>query len=274
MNPNMIKLDDCREWEYFEQRHPNLFLKLPAFFQSMHNVFNRNGLVSEQSERVIFFLGRLCMEDFMEIFLLCGNGYGIGGMKLLRGMYKRAVTLGYIAKNPEKTEEFLEYYPIHAGKSFNQANQVCQMKEHLAPEEIDAIQELYEEAKDKYQEVICETCGTTRTRCSWSELDVASMARVAGLEKLYLRCYYEPTLQASETVPSLITRMEMRRDGHISFDEGAQRENADRVLNAAHNLMLYILQVENDHFVMGLDEEIQQRLEDFIVIWKRSGHDD
>ena len=65
----------------------------------------------------------------------------------------------------------------------------------------------------------------------------------------------------------------MSEDGEISFDEGAQIDSAEGVLNAAHNLILYVLQIENDHFVMGLDEEIQHRLEDFMLIWKRSGDD-
>lgn len=95
------------------------------------------------------------------------------------------------------------------------------------------------------------------------------MARVAGLEKLYLQCYYEPTLQAHATVSSLIIRMKVRENGQISFDEGAQREKADLVLIAAHNLMLYILQAENDHFSMGFDNEIQERFADFILIWER-----
>jgi len=274
MPPNKIKLGDSEEWESFQQRHPKLTQKLPALLRSLHNVFIREVQASDPSERVIFFLGRLCVEDFMEIILLCGNGYGIGGMKLLRGMYERAVTLGYIAKNPEKAGQFLEYHHIHAGKHFNHANQVFQMNKRVTPEQIDEIQESYKRAKEKYKEVICKKCGTTRTRFSWSELDLASMARAAGLEKLYLQCYYEPTLQAHATVSSLIARMKVRENGQISFDEGAQREKADLVLIAAHNLMLYILQAENDHFSLGLNDEIQERFADFMLIWERKKWDD
>lgn len=269
MPPNKIKLGDSVEWESFQQQHPKFTQKLPALLRSLHNVFIREVQASDPSERIIFFLGRLCVEDFMEIILLCGNGYGIGGMKLLRGMYERAVTLGYIAKNPEKADQFLEYHHIHAGKHFNHANQISQMSKRVTPEQIEEIQESYKRAKEKYKKVICKKCGTTRTRFSWTELDLASMARVAGLEKLYLQCYYEPTLQAHATVSSLITRMKVRENGQISFDEDAQREKADLVLIAAHNLMLYILQAENDHFSMGFDNEIQERFADFILIWER-----
>ena len=93
------------------------------------------------------------------------------------------------------------------------------------------------------------------------------MAREVGLEKLYLQCYYEPTLQAHTTVSSLIARMKVSEDGQVSFDEGAQRKEADKVLIAAHNVMLYILKAENDHFNMGLQDEIEKRFAEFMFIW-------
>jgi hypothetical protein len=36
--------------------------------------------------------GRMCMEEFFEILLMCGNGYGIGAEKILRGFWEKAVT--------------------------------------------------------------------------------------------------------------------------------------------------------------------------------------
>lgn len=271
MTQKIAKFGNSEEWEIFQIRHPKLTQKLPALLQSLHNVFIRDVKISDPSDRVVFFFGRLCVEDFMEIILLCGNGYGIGAMRLLRGMYERAVTLGYIDKNPDKADQFLEYHHIHRGKHFNHANQIFQMNKHLKPEEIDEIKKSYKGAIEKFKEVLCKKCGTTKTMFSWSKLDLVSMARVAGLEKLYLKCYYEPTLQAHATATSLISRLKVRENGQISFDEGAQREKADSVLIGAHHLMLYILQVENDHFGMGLYDELQDCLADFMQIWKRNG---
>ena len=36
-------------------------------------------------------LGRICVEEFNEILLLAGNGRGVGALKVLRGMFERAV---------------------------------------------------------------------------------------------------------------------------------------------------------------------------------------
>ena len=50
-------------------------------------------VLSEPIDRVLFWLGNVCREDFSEILLLAANGYGIGALKLFRGLYERVVTL-------------------------------------------------------------------------------------------------------------------------------------------------------------------------------------
>ena len=268
MPANEITFGFPCEWEAFLSRHSRFAEKLQLLTQTFQRVFIRKVETSDPADRVVFYLGRLSVEDFMEILLLCGNGYGIGGMKLLRGLYEKAVTLGYIAKKPDKAQKFLEYHYVHLGKQFNHANLVFPMHEHLTALQIEEIQSRYKKAKDNYQEVVCEKCGTTRIRFSWSELDLLSMAREAGLHKLYLQCCYDPTLQAHATVCSLTARMKLRDNGQVTFDDGAQRQKADLALNSAHKIILHLLGVVNEYFKMGLENEIQERLADFMDIWE------
>lgn len=259
------------EWEIFIKTHPVLPEKLKLLFNTFHNIFIREVQTKEPADRVVFFLGRLCVEDFIEILLLCGNGYGIGGLKLLRGLYERAVTAGYIAKNPIEAETFLEYHHINEGKLFNHAKQFFDMNQFLSTAKIKQIQSSYEKAKAKYKEPLCKKCDTYRTQFSWSRLDILSMAGKAGLEKLYLPCYYKPTLQAHATVSSLIARMIVEKDGRVSFDEGSQREKANLALIGAHNIILYVLKTQNEYFKLELDEEISERFSDFKAIWDKKG---
>src|SRR5258706_10495018 len=58
------------------------------------------------AERLIFFLGRMIVDDLGEILMLSGNGYGFGAYKIVRGMYERVVTAMYIAKDPAKARKF------------------------------------------------------------------------------------------------------------------------------------------------------------------------
>lgn len=262
-----IRFGFCDEWAVFQERHPKFVEKQQLLFETFHKVFIRDVELSNPADRVLFVLGRLAVEDFMEILLLCGNGYGIGGIKLLRGLYEKAVNMGYIAKKPDEAEVFLEYHHIHQGKHFNHAKQVFPMNKLLSSSQIEQIEAEYNKAKEKYQGVLCEKCGTTRTRFSWSKLDLLSMARVAGLDKSYLHFYYNPTLQAHATPWMLMSRLIVKENEQLSFDEGAQHDKVDEALIGAHQLILHVLNVENSYFKMGLEDNIQERFADFKYIW-------
>lgn len=269
MVQNNIRFGLCDEWTIFQERHEKFMENAQSLFETFHNIFIRDVGTSNSADRVVFMLGRLAVEDFMEILLLCGNGYGVGGMKLLRGLYEKAVNLGYITKKPDKAEQFLEYHFIHQGKHFNHAKQAFRMDEHLSSSQIEQIETAYRKAKEKYQEVLCKKCGTTRTRLSWSELDLLSMARVAGLDNFYLQCYFDPTLQAHTTVSALVSRLKVKDNGQVSFDERTQRDKAELALISAHQIILYVVDIENTYFKMGLENEIQKRFADFMYAWKK-----
>jgi hypothetical protein len=92
------------EWEHFKERHPVFLDRVPNLFAACSIAFERTAQTSQPLDRVIYFSGRLCLEEFNEIFLLCGNGYGVAAQRLVLGMYERAVTARYLAEHPEETE--------------------------------------------------------------------------------------------------------------------------------------------------------------------------
>jgi hypothetical protein len=63
-------------------------------------------------DKIIYLLSRQVYEDFNEILLLCANGLSTGAMKILRGMYERAVTVCYLQTHPEKIELYSKYYYV------------------------------------------------------------------------------------------------------------------------------------------------------------------
>lgn len=272
MKEIQIKIGKPDEWQAFQMRHPNFIKKLQPLYETLNKMFIREIKSSEAADkpasRVVFYLGRLAVEDFNEILLLCGNGYGIGGMKILRGLYERAVTLAYISENPDKAEDFLDYFNIHQWKFLNHVRQVFALdKLNLSSEEEAEIQNNYEKVKERYKEVLCEKCDKTRIRNSWSKLDTLSMARNAGIDKLYVPCFFHPTLQTHTTVASLCSRLKLRDDSGLTFIDGPQHKEADFSITGAHNLILCVLDAVNGYFKMGLQEEIEDRFRDFQLIW-------
>ncbi len=191
MDSNQPVIGFSDEWRAFFDRHPLWPDKLRLLHNTSEKVFIRQFEPRNPSDKVVFFIGRLCVEDFNEIFLLCGNGYGFGALKILRSLYERAVTLGYIAKHPDQAETFLEYHHIHKGKMLKHAKKFLgEFLDQIPPKEIKNIEELHKRYEDKFQEPICKKCNKYRTRFSWSPLDLYSMAKKADMEQLYFAGYY------------------------------------------------------------------------------------
>lgn len=243
--------------------------KFPLLKHTLDRVFIREAETVELVDRVVFFLGRLCVEDFMEILLLWGNGYGIGGLKLLRALYERAVTAGYISENPAEAETFLDYYHVEKRRYLNHAKKISNTSHLFPPAGVEEIESLYKKVRDKFRVPLCKKCGTTKLQPSWSKLDLKSMAYKIKekLENVYLLWSYEPTLHIHTTVSAVIERMVKRNDGGCSFNEGPQREQADKALKGAHQMILYVLLVQNRHFKLNWDKEIKERLADYKAVW-------
>ena len=255
------------EWKVFFDKHPLWPEKYKLLTSTLTKIFIREITTISPADRVVFHLGRLCVEDFNEIFLLCGNGYGIGGLKILRGLYERVVTLGYISDNPNQAEPFLEYHHIHKGKMLIHAEKIFDLEKDIDAKELVTAKENYKIYKDKFQEIDCKICKTKRTMFSWSKLDTLSMAQKIGLDGLYFPGFFYPTLQAHATPTSLMARIKVRENGNISFDEGAQHEWASKSLITAHNLMIYVLMIQNTYFKLNIDSEIEERRNDFQEMW-------
>src|SRR5215469_9081241 len=100
------------EWSEFAARHPEFLKRFPNLEKALHTAFDRTWHSTETLDRTIYFLGRLVTEEFMEILLLCANGYGIGAQKLVRGMYERAVTSRYLCQHPEEVDNYLAFHKV------------------------------------------------------------------------------------------------------------------------------------------------------------------
>lgn len=267
MTPKPMTIGFPNEWKTFFDKHPLWPEKYKLLTSTLTKIFIRKAALNSPADRVVFHLGRLCVEDFNEIFLLCGNGYGIGGLKILRGFYERAVTLGYIADNPNQAEPFLEYHHIQKGKMINHAEKIFDLEKDIGAEELKVAKENFNIFKSKFQETACKKCKTKKTMFSWSKLDTASMAKKIGLDGLYFPGFFYPTLHTHTTPTSLMARMRVRDNGNVTFNEGAQHEWASKSLIAAHNIMISVLMIQNSYFKLNIDTEIEERKNDFQEMW-------
>lgn len=160
-------------------------------------------------DRVVFFISRVCVEDFLEILLLCANGYGLGGLKILRSMYERAVTARYLHLHPENTDDFLAFHWV---SSYNLSNAIRDTfsTSVLSAEEITKIKTGRDEVLGRFMVTACDKCGTKRLNHTWTKLDLVSMAKAAGsLGKLIVPAYYR---QAHSTPAAMLDRLRERAE--------------------------------------------------------------
>src|SRR6266852_4726800 len=106
------------EWKRCNVDFPTCFQKYAALEELRDKVFQRGG-VGDKLDRLIFGLGLVCAEDFQQTLVLCGNGFGIGALQIVRGMYERLVTAAFLLKQPDKVDDFIDYHCVQERKSLN-----------------------------------------------------------------------------------------------------------------------------------------------------------
>jgi hypothetical protein len=255
------------EWQDFNRRNAKFVERFGNLKRALAIAFARSDDSAVPVDRVIFYLGRLCVEEFNEILVLTGNGYGIGALKLLRGMYERSVTAHYLHLHPELIDDFLEYYWVAQRKEVkaivdNFGSSV------LDPGLVKEIEENFARVRGRFTVVDCAKCGTTRLNHTWSKLDVVSMAK-SGIVfgKFVVDAYYLPMRHAHSTVSAVSSRL-LEVEGGTGFYGGAQRKDADSALKTAHKLIILNLALQLEHFQLeALEAPFQQCLNDVRDVW-------
>lgn len=222
-------------------------------------------------ERVVYVMGKGCVEDFFEIILLASNGYGIGATKLLRSLYESAVTMTYLSQHPEEVDLFLNYHAVTHQKFLN-AMKRTYGKSLLPEEQEKEAQQQYEKVKKDYEVTDCKTCGTKRMNYTWSKLNMVDMAHKTGmLAELIVEGYLEPLKYAHSTVQRLLAQVERApAAGGLLVKAGPYPKEADWTLHIAHLVILSILKTQNEFFTIhGFGRLLQTCFQDFEAIWTK-----
>lgn len=255
------------EWENFRERHVLFFEKFPNLRTAMATAFLRKGSSAEAIDRFVFLYGRLCCEDFHEVLLCCGNGYGFAALKLVRSLYERAVTIRYLHEHPDELTAFLDFHHIQAYKLLIPVEET--FGGIVSKAVSDEVKTKYDEVKRDFLITVCERCGTKRVNHTWNKLDFVSLAKRSGsLGPLLVQGYYLPMRHAHATLGSLMSRLEYTPEEGLSFVPNAQREDADQAFIVAHNIIIEVLRVQEERFkVPHLEEQLQVCAKDFLEMY-------
>ncbi len=255
------------ESEKFQQRHPLWPQRFENLVRAINTAFTRTQTMSEPIDKLVYLYGRMCAEDFMEVLLVCGNGYGAAGMKLLRSMYEHAVTLRYLHDHPEEAGAFMDYHWVQQYKLMKRILETFG-EDALPPDTVAGVKRKYAEVKEDFMITDCKRCYTKRLNNTWNKLDFVSIAKKSGaIGTLIVPGYFLPLRHAHATFGGLRERLEIV-DECMTFQHESQPEIADQALITAHNCILNVLDVQNERFkIDGLEQQLQTCFQDFLEVW-------
>jgi Family of unknown function (DUF5677) len=256
--------EECKK---FDERHP-LWKEVMQNLQQAFNLAFAEQQTKGPKDRLVYCFGRLCVEDFMEILLVCYHGYGAAASKLLRSMYELTVTLYYLHEHPDEADIFMDYHLVQQNKLLDRLIET--FGESILPaKDVAEIRRKAAEVKNDFMVPVCDHSGAEmRLRHSWNKLDFVAMAKKAGaIGTLIVPGYFLPLRHAHPTFGGLAERLEIV-DGAIGINPDSQPDLADRSLQTAHNCLIVALEVQKNYFkIAGLENPLQECLRDWVRIW-------
>ncbi len=263
-----FELPETKEGKAFLERNPEFTEAFVELMNVSNQCFTHGKKPKDRQQDVCFSLAHACRQDFMEIVYLAVGGFGAGASKLLRGLYERAVTHAFIAKNPEKAESFVRFAGIQEYKLMTAGiravgedafNEVAKPKTTVAQ-----IQSMYQTVKPEFQVTLCKGCGRTGTAFSWDKLDLVAMAHKSGEEyvKYYLSAYASPNMYVHATAASAFK--------HIDTPEERNRANkneAEVALMMGSALLILVMKIESTMYEINLDEQLSKCEADILKVW-------
>jgi hypothetical protein len=263
----MVSFGFEQEQHDFERRNPEFIRRFHKVAELIPLAFPHMSL-TKPADKTIYMLARTCVEDFNEILLLCGNGYGIGAEKMIRGMYERAVTLVYLHQHPECAEDFLDYHKV-ADHKLLKAVEETMGTDVFSPEEKQRIEREFQEVREQFMVTDCKKCGTKRLNHTWSQLDFVSMAHTTGeLGMLLVPAYYLGVREGHSTVGAIFSRLDASAasagEGLIFGGESQPKRGDNAILLALH-ILLIALDTQREHFKLDAMNQILDQCQEDLV---------
>jgi hypothetical protein len=223
-----------------------------------------------EADNILWMMAASCLMEFEDIFLLAGNGRGVGATKLLRGFYERTVTLGYLAKKPGKIKQFVDYSDVHWHKMLIEATD-NHATFKLSDKTLGRIKNNFEKVESQFTKQKCKQCGTTELQGSWTKKPIYDMASENNetIRALAFNAYLRPTLHMHTTHFGIVEQCEQGSEGKLNFsDVNKQRTLAAQALSLAHILLVHLMDVINDKFKLEEIDRIHEAATDWDVVWK------
>lgn len=208
----------------------------------------------EPVEMVIHELTRATMAGASDAMLLCGNGCGVGAMKVVRGMYESRWQAEYLRRNPKEAEDYVNFGEILAWRRYEWLrDNIPDQVKHLTPESVKNIEDAYNKVKNGFTDRI------GRIRHQWCKKSIAKMAEEIGRGKEYAFPYSIACSMHHANAEGLSV------GAHVTQPSVAWIKQA---LVTAHTNLWFVLNTLDDSCNLGFSDKLNKARKIHSEVWK------
>ena len=265
-----IEFGRADERALFVQTHKEFIKCRPLLYDAFTKAFFREypPKLSFQ-DFIVVALGKLCVDHFDDIELLCANRCGDGAFIIVRSMFEKLVDAHYIHAHPEKAESFRDFFFVHMRTVRNQIENTYG-KESISDDYRSIVDTNFERVREEFSYKTNK--GKEKTKSSWSDKGLVDMAIEVGLRDFLVPAYYVPIEKAHPSVPSVMSQAkDVGHNKKLLFgkDFHTEREVCSDALMVAHRIILKVLILQCQHFQLSdLDPLIEKCQTECAAIWK------
>ena len=203
----------------------------------------------EPVKNVICFLTRATISGACEVIVLCGNGYGAGAMKIVRGMYESRWMSEYLRLNPKEVEDYLEFSKVLLWRRLKWTEEY--RANSISPGAM-------KKAEADYQQVVRQfTDGKGKVRQQWSKKSIGKMAREIGREKEYELPYSIACSIHHQNFEGLLALFVSDEDGEVTPNLPPSRTWVNGALTAAWANLWFALNTLNSSCGLHLEKSLE-----------------
>jgi len=265
---NILKLQD--RLDSFRMQFPNFIERLPSIVEAIDITLNHSGLSAPNSkaDKSIFLLCNAVVCEFEEVIHLCSGGFGIGSMKVLRGMFEKTVTADYLMRNPKEAICFMAFHRIQDHKLKAEQKRLSAQQSVLLSRAERFRQKVTR--KFKFDQEDCKRCGTRKQMISWSKKSIKDLSNFSNynLSDYYGFCYQAATLHSHATLHGVSARLSISGNDALSLESTQETEYVQLALYHSHVLFLVALHIVNDQFNLGMINQLNVWNEDLLYCYR------
>lgn len=246
-------------WQKAHDKYPLFFKAAKELMPLENEIFKKPA--SEPLHKVLRHIAKIVSNSLGALITLVLNGYGNDAMKIARGMFEGAVTVGYLKGHPEQVEDYLDFHWIRQKRLYDYMKKSDpDLLQRVSPEKIAEMKRQLAVVAPRF------TGSRGKLRNSWSKVKLRQMAEEVGLGDLYPTFYSFASSMHHIDIGGLFSQAE---DETLDVDVAPSDKWLGDALIIGHNTVLHVLHDYNEVAQLGFDKELEKAFSAFQVAWQK-----